>query len=94
MGGSHLPPTRSCALEDWKGFVGDDGDVAGGTLQGFLLVPRSAAGVGAEEEGVEVAEEEGVVEEAVEQAVGTMEATMTEAEEDGQRKVGKGVGED
>lgn len=93
MGGSHLPPTHSCALEDWKG-VGDDGDVAGGTLRGFLLVPPSAAGVGAEEEAVEGAEEEGVVEEAVEQAVGTMEATMTEAEEDGQRKVGEGAGED
>lgn len=79
MGGSHLPPTHSCALEDWKG-VGDDGDVA--------------AGVGAEGEAVEGAEEEGVVEEAVEQAVGTMEATMMEAEEDGQRKVGEGAGED
>lgn len=43
---------------------------------------------------VEVVEEEGVVEEAVEQAEGTMEATTTEVEEDGRRKVGEGVGED
>lgn len=80
---SCLPPTRSCALEDWEA-AGGDGDDADGT--------RCVGVAGVEGVGVGVAVEEGVAEEAVEQAEGMMEAKKTEPEKSSGRKAGGRIG--
>lgn len=81
---SCLPPARSCALEDWQD-AGGDGDDADGT--------RCVGVAGVEGVGVGVVVEEGVAEEAAEQAEGMMAAKTTELEKNSGRKVGGRIGE-
>lgn len=91
MGDTRLPPTHSCAPEDWEGAGG--GDEVGGTHGGCPPFPQGAAEVGAEGEEAAGEEEEVVGDEAGERAEERRAAGTSERAVDSGRTGEEGLGD-